>query len=836
MLITQYILMAIIVINTAIGIAIYAANPGRSQNRLLFNFCNILTLWMVAVIGIIYSESSTTAEILIRIASMTATLIPLVLALLHNAIKAPQLTLSELLKTCKIYAICSMAIMVLCMTDFFLIEVQMPTPNSPEGTVAEAKYGPGFPVFAAYFLIMILSAIASSVATMRKSTGLAKAELQYVLLGAGLMLIVSFSLSLLIPLIFKTTQIQQFGPVSVIVMNAILAYGIATRRILDVGTVIRKIVAYTILTVYLIAVYMVMWALIRHVLFRSSPNAELIAQVIAAVVVAFAMAPVHGRFQRVADRLITSLAMDIPATMKQAGVIFQSVSTIDALLQQFSDLLLAALSADDIKILLATESGYTECNVRDIVSERSFIHTNSAVTNLIRETKDTVSNDTLTRLRQTQKVKQVLHELDEMSASVAAGIFSKNQLRGLVLFGQRRGGRIYDKSEQETIQLLCNQFAVALENAQMYTEMQDSKIRNEIMLDQLVSGVILATTDRTITLFNHEAQRITGISEEEAIDKSIDILPGPIRQSLDNALKLEHGERNIDARLFGQDENNKSLSIRMGTTFLLGHDEKAMGSLIVFTDMTELKSLEEQVRRSDQLSSVGTLAAGMAHEIKNPLVTIKTFTQLLPQRYSDQDFREDFSSLVAHEVSRIDGIVNELLSFSKPTKPHLVPMNLHETIDQMLKLTHEQMAQKNISAECRKAAELDTIHGDSKLLSQAMINLTLNAIEAIEKDGTIRIETCNLDYRFANGDDPANPVTRKCIRIQISDTGKGIPQESIQNIFDPFFTNKSEGTGMGLSVAHGIISEHHGIIEVESEIGRGTTFYIYLPALEEMAA
>ena len=169
-------------------------------------------------------------------------------------------------------------------------------------------------------------------------------------------------------------------------------------------------------------------------------------------------------------------------------------------------------------------------------------------------------------------------------------------------------------------------------------------------------------------------------------------------------------------------------------------------------------------------------------------------------------------------------------------KPHLVPMNLHETIDQMLKLTHEQMAQKNISAECRKAAELDTIQGDSKLLSQAMINLTLNAIEAIEKDGTIRIETCNLDYRFASGDDPASPVTRKCIRIQITDTGKGIPQESIQKIFDPFFTNKSEGTGMGLSVAHGIISDHHGIIEVESEIGRGTTFYIYLPSLEEMAA
>ena len=219
-----------------------------------------------------------------------------------------------------------------------------------------------------------------------------------------------------------------------------------------------------------------------------------------------------------------------------------------------------------------------------------------------------------------------------------------------------------------------------------------------------------------------------------------------------------------------------------------------------------------------------------------PLVTIKTFTQLLPERYADDDFREDFSSLVAHEVARIDGIVNELLSFSKPTKPHLIPMNLHDVIGQILKLTHEQMAQNDIVLTDGLKASKHRILGDAKLLSQALINLTLNAVEAIGKNGTITVRTTNSKYRFANGEEPDQSAAKECVRIQISDSGQGIEPDHLKKIFDPFFTRKSEGTGMGLSVAHGIIQEHHAAIDVESETGKGTTFYIYIPVIEEEVA
>jgi len=521
--------------------------------------------------------------------------------------------------------------------------------------------------------------------------------------------------------------------------------------------------------------------------------------------------------------------------MKRAGSIFQSITTIDALLHKFSKLLSDSLDAEKVSILItsgdALDQRYPKMHDNEI---KSFLATDP-IPQMVKNTKDLVSRDRLARTKSTPETNLVIQQLDQHKINITAGIFSKGELTGLVLLGAKRGGRIYDKTEQESLQILCNQLAVAIENANLYTEMQDSKIRNDILLDQLLNGVIVASPDRKITMINHEAQRITKLTEAEAMGKNIDTLPLPIFEALENTISKESGTRNMEATLFSQEED-ESISIRMGTTYLFSHDDKPMGALLVFTDLTELKSLEEQVRRTGQLSSVGTLAAGMAHEIKNPLVTIKTFTQLLPERYTDEDFREEFSSLVSQEVSRIDSIVNQLLSFSKPTKPVLVPMSFHDSVAKTLKLINEQLSQNNIALEVNMLAVSDRILGDAKLLSQALVNLSLNAIDAIRQKGTISIETINCTYRFANGTDQKKATTKQCIRFQISDTGHGIEQTDVQKIFNPFFTKKSEGTGMGLSISHGIIEEHHSAIEVESEPGKGTTFYIYIPLFEEDAA
>jgi len=258
-----------------------------------------------------------------------------------------------------------------------------------------------------------------------------------------------------------------------------------------------------------------------------------------------------------------------------------------------------------------------------------------------------------------------------------------------------------------------------------------------------------------------------------------------------------------------------------------------MGVLMVFNDLSDIRKLEMQVRRNDRLASLGTLSAGMAHEIKNPLVTIKTFTQLLPERYEDPDFRATFSSLVGQEVSRIDTIVNQLLHFARPATPVFLPMHLHEVMEDSLRLVHQQFRQKNILVERVYEARNDEIEADAELLKQVFVNILLNAVDSMDSRGQLRVATEAVPYTPPSENHRRNGTNGLRIRVSIRDSGHGIPPENLPHVFDPFFTTKSNGTGLGLAVAHGIVSEHGGMIDAESEVGRGSIFHVFLPLRKE---
>jgi signal transduction histidine kinase len=251
---------------------------------------------------------------------------------------------------------------------------------------------------------------------------------------------------------------------------------------------------------------------------------------------------------------------------------------------------------------------------------------------------------------------------------------------------------------------------------------------------------------------------------------------------------------------------------------------------MVLTDVTALKRLELQIRRSDRLASLGTLSAGMAHEIKNPLVSIKTFAQLLPERYDDSDFRDTFSNLIGHEIDRIDSLVNQLLRFARPAKPHLQPMHVHEILEKSLLLVGHRLYQKDIKLTRSWEANVDTIRADSDQLEQVFLNFFINAMDAMKAGGELNVST-----QIRAEDDLLTPMmqsngdARGILRVTIRDTGEGIRREDLPHVFDPFFTTKDYGTGLGLSVVHGIVQEHGGQIEVESELKKGTAFHILFP-------
>lgn len=252
----------------------------------------------------------------------------------------------------------------------------------------------------------------------------------------------------------------------------------------------------------------------------------------------------------------------------------------------------------------------------------------------------------------------------------------------------------------------------------------------------------------------------------------------------------------------------------------------------------ELMHSQENLIASEKLASLGTMAAGMAHEIKNPLVSLRTFTQLLPQRFQDEEFRNKFASIVPQEIDKINKIAESLLRFGRPHKPEFTQINVNEVLEEILALFDNEARKNNVKVST-KLADIPSITADPGQLSQAFVNIILNSIQAMPKGGELAVHTdVGEVIKLAPGagaeqsGDDAKPVP--VVFVEIADTGMGIPEENLKKVFDPFFTTKEVGgTGMGLPITLRIIEEHHGSIKVRSQVGKGTTFLITLPQSPE---
>ena len=231
------------------------------------------------------------------------------------------------------------------------------------------------------------------------------------------------------------------------------------------------------------------------------------------------------------------------------------------------------------------------------------------------------------------------------------------------------------------------------------------------------------------------------------------------------------------------------------------------------------EQLLTELRKSDQMKSVATLAAGLAHEIKNPLAAIKTFTEYLPQMHQDPEFMRKFERIVGQELDKINATVQNLLTFAKPEALKCSPVLLQEVVQETAALLNGVCLKRQVKLEAEAPAELQVM-GDRTKLKQALLNLCLNSLDAMERGGELRISACQQNGHAV---------------LTVADTGCGISKEHLSRIFDPFFTTKPTGTGLGLSVVQGIVKDHGGRMEVESGVGRGTNVAVVLPTARENA-
>lgn len=233
----------------------------------------------------------------------------------------------------------------------------------------------------------------------------------------------------------------------------------------------------------------------------------------------------------------------------------------------------------------------------------------------------------------------------------------------------------------------------------------------------------------------------------------------------------------------------------------------------------DLKKSKSYVRRADRLASLGTLTAGLAHEIRNPLVAIKTLTQLLPERLEDEEFRNHFLSIASGEVERISHLINELLDFARPSNPKLEFEDINSILDGMILLVSTESKKKHIQIQKQYLPDLPSVKVDREQIKQVFLNILLNAIDATPENGTITVKTRSF----------TKPGGELFLQIEFKDTGCGIPQEHLEEIFNPFFTTKTSGSGLGLSISNQIVQDHKGYISVESQVNQGTSFFVNLP-------
>jgi signal transduction histidine kinase len=237
----------------------------------------------------------------------------------------------------------------------------------------------------------------------------------------------------------------------------------------------------------------------------------------------------------------------------------------------------------------------------------------------------------------------------------------------------------------------------------------------------------------------------------------------------------------------------------------------------------DLKRSKSYIRRADRLASLGTLTAGLAHEIRNPLVAIKTLTQLLPERLDDEEFRSQFLKIASGEVDRISSLVNELLDFARPSDPKWEMEDINTVLDGMILLVSTETKKKLITIIKDYAPNLPPAQIDREQIKQVILNILLNAVDATSENGKIMVKTRSF----------IKPGGEPYVQIEFTDTGCGIPGEHLEDIFNPFFTTKTTGSGLGLSISNQIVQDHKGYIDVESQLENGSSFFINLPVKQE---
>ncbi|HXZ80227.1 MAG TPA: ATP-binding protein [Terriglobales bacterium] len=657
-------------------------------------------------------------------------------------------------------------------------------------------------------------------------TPILRQQMKWVTRGTTLA-IVPFTLFYVIPYLNGSTPsaLMRISVLCLVFIPLTFGYAIFRYRLMDVDLIFKRGMAYTLAAAAIAGFYFAVIGLAAELVHTRMPSAGPAGLIIAIIVTALLFDPMKNWIQDRLDKFFYRKRYDYRRTLIEFGRELSAQVNLDKMLSSVIDRLTRTLLVDRMAIFLAQQErgggfelaksfGIADLGVLDL----GFLSINrpeAAAGHLFFDNTHQV-------VRESPSAQNTIAQLD-------LNYFIPCTVQGYTIavlgLGKTAEGDFLSSEDVELLETLAGYIGIAIQNAYLYASLEQKvsqyerlKEFNENIVESISVGVLAVDLNDRIEFWNSQMEVMFAQPRASVLGQPISkVFPSAfveefyrVRQSpgIHNLYKFRLQTLTGDTRV-----------TNVAIAPLVTKSYSVIGRLIIVDDITERIELESQLSQAEKLSSIGLLAAGVAHEVNTPLAVISSYAQMLAKQLGSDEKKTALLEKITKQTFRASEIVNNLLNFSRTSAAEFGDVDLNRIIHETLALLEHQFKISRIQVQEALDTQLPTIYGNSGKLQQVFLNLFLNAKDAMSNGGTLRIKTSN-----GSG-----------VHVLVSDTGTGIAQEHIRKIYDPFFTTKTNGldgrrgTGLGLSVTYGIIQEHAGKIHVETRVGEGTTFHLEFP-------
>ena len=802
--------------NFGLGAFVYSKDSRNAINRYFAFFSLSVAVWTLSN-GLVSTYAGTEwGYVWARFAFASASLIPITFLWFSDVFPTSQPHLSQ--RFINGASVVAAASLVVSFTPLMVRSTAYVNDSLQVG------YGPLHLPFGIYLVCCFGASLFILLKKLSTVTGLAKLQVRYLFAAVLLAALGATVTNLLIPLLLDTSKFSPYGPLFGMLMIAIIAHAIIRHRLLDIRLVIRDGAVYVGAIIVTASTFFGLAEALHHLTGFQRTAIPIFEAVVLAITVSVFFGPLKDRLQVAFNRYVYRRAYDYQRTVRETSLRLSTMLDLQSLLGYLADTLDHTFNVELVHIYLRDDS-LRAFTARQIHSRHRWhaehshprVPYDSALVTHLTNSKHTLHRDDAVHDYTRPQISDAVAALQELGGEIVFPLFEDEVLSGFIIVGPKRSGDPYFSRDIDLLSTLASQAAVAMKNAHLYNQVVVANEYVDNILSTMESGVIAVDASGHISLFNPAAHRLTGMTFIPSSALSYGDLPAPLAAPLRDTLVQGRSHSQLDAILHGQD--GLAVPLVYSTAKLQDKDGKTHGALIVFSDLSRLKELEREKQRAERLASFGALAAGVAHEIKNPLVAIRTFAELLPERFNEVDFREDFSKVVIKEISRIDDLVGRLRGIAATAPQQVGAVDLRDPITETITLLRGQLEQTRTSVVRDFQDPAPYVAIEESQLKQLFLNLFLNAIEAMGTGGTL---TVRITRKHTQG--------QPLIVVDVSDTGPGISDAVAANIFDPFFTTKAQGSGLGLTICRGITDAHRGTIRAEKNPdGAGTTIIVELP-------